>query len=88
MFEKIKEKWKKQADEVDKKDITYIKKYPNRWIGMMAGFILIYMGLMILVILYTTPPINVTIMIVLTFMVSLICVETICWDKYKKAFPK
>lgn len=84
MFKKFIEKWKKQIEKVERKDIEYIKKYPARWKLMMGSFILIYLGISIVFISFDSS----FIVFASMMFISLFVLEKICYDRYKKAFQK
>lgn len=84
MFKKLKEKWKKQAEKVERNDIDYIRRYPGRWRIMMASVIAIVCAISCIMVIIDLSAIMFVICIIPGFLIF----EYISYKKYKKAFPK
>lgn len=81
MFKKIREKWNKQIEKAEKKDIKYIKKHPTTWKSMMVYFPVFYISLS-LIMVYFEPG---AIIFVLMIGIPIYYIEKEFLKRYKKA---
>jgi len=81
MFKKIREKWNKQIEKAEKRDIEFIKRHPKIWKTYMLGFLSFF----IIVSIFSTITEPSFIIMILIFTIPVYMFEKEMLDRYKKA---